>query len=77
MAVDAAVKMWRNGRRDRLKICYSKGCASSSLATGIKLYEEFMQFFNAKIFYIKNLSIKWKSKSFYARIHQRIFIRLL
>ena len=37
--------VWRNGRRDRLKICYSKGCASSSLATGIKLYEEFMQFF--------------------------------
>ena len=33
-------------------------------------------FFNAKIFYIKNLPIKWKSKSFYARIHQRIFIRL-
>ena len=54
-------------------------------------------FFNAKIFYIKNIvsnrilrdkighciesfkipPIKWKSKSFYARIHQRIFIRLL
>lgn len=28
--------VWRNGRRDRLKICYSKGCASSSLATGRK-----------------------------------------
>ena len=36
---------WRNGRRDRLKICYPQGCGGSSPSWGTITHDNFFQRF--------------------------------